>query len=451
MSSQFTLMREQRFRPFFFTQFLGAFNDNVFKTALITLVAFHAASLSNIDGGTLATVLPGLFILPFFLFSATAGQLADKFEKSLVIRYVKVFEIGIMLFASAGFFLHNIWLLAAALFMMGMHSTIFGPVKYSYLPQHLKENELIGGNGMLEMGTFVAILLGQVLGAWVAIQSQHEIITSLTILLIAVMGYATSRGVPNSPAAAPHLKINWNPITETVRSIQFIWQHQQIWLTIIAISWFWFFGATLLAQFPNFAKEVLYGDESIFILLLSIFSLGIGIGSLMCEKLSRGKVELGLVVFGAIGLTIFGIDLYFSSTSIHAHWNNKTYFDYFTFLSNHYDAEGHIFLDCWRLLADIALIGVFGGIYIVPLYTLIQTRSERSYQSRVIAANNIINALFMVVSAGFSILIFNQGYNIPQLFLAVALLNVLVMIYLCFRQPEYYKDFLVWVHTLKSS
>lgn len=444
-------MREQRFRPFFFTQFLGAFNDNVFKTALITLVAFHAASLSNIDGGTLATVLPGLFILPFFLFSATAGQLADKFEKSLVIRYVKVFEIGIMLFASAGFFLHNIWLLAAALFMMGMHSTIFGPVKYSYLPQHLKENELIGGNGMLEMGTFVAILLGQVLGAWVAIQSQHEIITSLTILLIAVMGYATSRGVPNSPAAAPHLKINWNPITETVRSIQFIWQHQQIWLTIIAISWFWFFGATLLAQFPNFAKEVLYGDESIFILLLSIFSLGIGIGSLMCEKLSKGKVELGLVVFGAIGLTIFGIDLYFSSTSIHAHWNNKTYFDYFTFLSNHYDAEGHIFLDCWRLLADIALIGVFGGIYIVPLYTLIQTRSERSYQSRVIAANNIINALFMVVSAGFSILIFNQGYNIPQLFLAVALLNVLVMIYLCFRQPEYYKDFLVWVHTLKSS
>ncbi|NOS97675.1 MAG: MFS transporter [Methylotenera sp.] len=451
MSSQFTLMREQRFRPFFFTQFLGAFNDNVFKTALITLVAFHAASLSNIDGGTLATVLPGLFILPFFLFSATAGQLADKFEKSLVIRYVKVFEIGIMLFASAGFFLHNIWLLAAALFMMGMHSTIFGPVKYSYLPQHLKENELIGGNGMLEMGTFVAILLGQVLGAWVAIQSQHEIITSLTILLIAVMGYATSRGVPNSPAAAPHLKINWNPITETVRSIQFIWQHQQIWLTIIAISWFWFFGATLLAQFPNFAKDVLYGDESVFILLLSTFSLGIGIGSLMCEKLSKGKVELGLVVFGAIGLTIFGIDLYFSSTSIHAHWNNKTYFDYFTFLSNHYDAEGHIFLDCWRLLADIALIGVFGGIYIVPLYTLIQTRSERSYQSRVIAANNIINALFMVVSAGFSILIFNQGYNIPQLFLAVALLNVLVMIYLCFRQPEYYKDFLVWVHTLKSS
>jgi MFS family permease len=445
MNNQFTLMHEQRFRPFFFTQFLGAFNDNVFKTALITLVAFHAASLTNIDGGTLATLLPGLFILPFFLFSATAGQIADKFEKSQIIRYVKVFEIGIMLFASAGFFLHSIWLLAAALFMMGMHSTIFGPVKYSYLPQHLKENELIGGNGMIEMGTFVAILLGQVLGAWLAIQSQHEIITSLAILLIAVMGYATSRGVPNSPAAAPRLNINWNPVTETARSIQFIWQHQTIWLAIIAISWFWFYGATLLAQFPNFAKNVLHGDESVFILLLSIFSLGIGIGSLMCEKLSKGKVELGLVLFGATGLTLFGIDLYCSSTSLHESLNNKAFFDYATFIAKHHDAQGQLIFTYWRLLADIAFIGFFGGLYIVPLYALIQTRSEKSHQSRIIAANNIINALFMVASAGFSILIFNQGYSIQQLFLATAMLNVLVMIYLCSRQPEYYKTFWAWI------
>ena len=438
-------MNERRFRPFFFTQFLGAFNDNVFKTALITLVAFHAVSLTSIDGGTLATMLPGLFILPFFLFSATAGQFADKFEKSQMIRYVKVFEIGIMLFASAGFFLHHIWLLATALFMLGMHSTIFGPIKYSYLPQHLKENELIGGNGMIEMGTFVAILLGQVLGAWAAMQSQHEVITSLVILLIAVLGYATSRGVPHSPAAAPSLKINWNPVTETYRSIQFIWRHQPIWLAIIAISWFWFYGATLLAQFPNFAKEVLYGDESVFILLLSIFSLGIGIGSLMCEKLSKGKVELGLVLFGAIGLTLFGVDLYCSSTSIHASLNNKAFFDFLSFIAKHYDAQGQLIFTYWRLLADIALIGFFGGLFIVPLYALIQTRSELSHQSRVIAANNIINALFMVVSAGFSILIFDQKFSIPELFLATALLNVLVMIYLCFRQPEYFTSFVAWI------
>lgn len=445
MSNQFTLLKEQRFRPFFFTQFLGAFNDNVFKTALITLVAFHATSLTNMNGSTLATVLPGLFILPFFLFSASAGQLADKYEKSQIIRYVKVFEIGIMLFASSGFFLHNIWLLATALFMMGMHSTIFGPVKYSYLPQHLKESELIGGNGMVEMGSFVAILLGQVLGAWLIMQQQHEVITSLTILLIAVAGYSTSRGIPNSPASAPQLKINWNPVTETYRSIRFIWQHQQIWLAVIAISWFWFFGATLLAQFPNFAKDVLYGDESVFILLLSIFSLGIGIGSLLCEKLSKGKVELGLVMFGAIGLSLFGADLYFSSASIHASLNNKALFDFATFIGKHHDAQGQIIFTYWRLLADIALIGLFAGLYIVPLYTLIQTRTERGHQSRVIAANNIINALFMVVSAGFSIYIFEQGFSIPQLFLATAMLNIVIGIYLCFRQPEYWKSFLRWI------
>ncbi len=445
MSNQFTLMREQRFRPFFFTQFLGAFNDNVFKTSLITLVAFHAVSLTTIDGTTLVTLLPGLFILPFFLFSATAGQLADKFEKSQIIRIVKVFEIGIMLFASAGFFLHNIGLLAAALFMMGMHSTIFGPVKYAYLPQHLRENELVGGNGMVEMGSFLAILLGQVLGAWLATQSSHEIMTSIAILGIAALGYWTSRGVPNSPAAAPTLKINWNPVTETYRTIQFIWQHQTIWLAIIAISWFWFYGATLLAQFPNFAKSVLHGDESVFILLLSIFSLGIGIGSLMCEKLSKGKVELGLVLFGAIGLTLFGADLYWSSTSIHESLNNKDFFDYATFVAKHHDAQGHLIFTYWRLLADIALIGVFGGLYIVPLYAHIQARAEKSHQSRIIAANNILNALFMVVSAVFSVWVFKLGLNIPQLFLATAAVNVLVMAYLCVRQPVYIKAFSVWV------
>ncbi len=438
-------MKEQRFRPFFFTQFLGAFNDNVFKTALVTLVAFHAASLSRIDGGTLATVLPGLFILPFFLFSALAGQLADKYEKSKIIRLVKVLEIGIMLFASAGFFMHSIVLLATALFLMGMHSTFFGPVKYAYLPQHLSEEELIGGNGMVEMGTFVAILLGQVLGAWMAAQNQYEFLISFVVLLIAFMGYVVSRGVPNSPAAAPQLKINWNPITETYRNIQFVWQHQQIWLAIVAISWFWFYGATLLAQFPNFAKQVLFGNESIYILLLSVFSLGVGVGSLMCEKLSKGKVELGLVLFGAIGLTIFGLDLYFSSTSLHAMLNNKMLTDVLSFIGKHYDANGHLIFTHWRLLADIALLGFFGGLYIVPLYALIQTRSEKSHQSRVIAANNIINALFMVASVMYSILIFNQQFTIPQLFLSTALLHVLVIIYLCFRQPEYYKSFIKWI------
>ncbi len=434
MCNQFQLIKQQRFRPFFFTQFLGAFNDNMFKTALITLVVFDSASLTTMSGATLATLLPGVFILPFFLFSATAGQLADKYEKSQIIRLVKIFEIAIMVFASCGFFMHNLWLLGATLFMMGMHSAVFGPVKYAYLPEHLREHELIGGNGMIEMGSFVAILLGQILGAWLAAQTQHEFLTSMAVLLIAVLGYWTSRGVPRTPAADASLKINWNPITETFRNVKLIWGQQQIWLAIIAISWFWFYGATLLAQFPNLAKQVLHGDESVFILLLTVFSLGIGLGSLLCEKLSKNRVELGLVVFGAIGLTIFGIDLYASSTSLHTAYNPFVY-NYKSFIN---------ILSHWRLLADIALIGLFGGFYIVPLYVLIQTRSNKGFQSRVIAANNIINALFMVVSAGFSLLLFNQGLSIPQLFLATALLNALVTVYLCIRQPEYFNTFVVW-------
>lgn len=433
MSNQFRLMQECRFRPFFFTQFLGAFNDNIFKTALITLVVFHTASLSNLDSTTLATLLPGLFILPFFLFSATAGQIADKFEKSKIIRYVKTFEIGIMLFASLGFFLNHIGLLCGALFMMGLHSTLFGPVKYAYLPQHLKSDELVGGNGMVEMGSFVAILLGQIIGASLAVQDNHTLFTSIATVSVAIMGYWTSREIPNTPAADANLKINWNPITETFYNLKFAWNHQVIWFGLVAISWFWFYGATLLAQFPNLAKNVLKGDESVFIMLLSVFTIGIGIGALLCEKLSKGKLELGLVVFGATGLTLFGGDLYFTSANFLSGQDTQNYSQFMGQLKN------------WRLLFDIALIGLFGGLYIVPLYALIQSRAEKNHQSRVIAANNILNAFFMVISAGFSVLLFKQGLSIPQLFLTTALLSAFVTVYLCVYQIEYYKTFIAWM------
>jgi len=433
MSSQFQLMRERRFRPFFFTQFLGAFNDNVFKTALITLVTFRAGQLTSLDGKTLATLLPGLFILPFFLFSATSGQIADKFEKSAIARAVKVFEIGVMLLAAWGFLNNQLWPLVGALFLMGMHSTLFGPVKYAYLPQQLKQEELIGGNGMIEMGTFVAILLGEVLGAWLAISPLGSVATSATVVGLAVLGYWVSRGIPLSPAAAPELKINWNPLTETWRSIAFIRGNRTVWLSILGISWFWFYGATILAQFPNYAKEVLGGDESVFILLLTVFSFGIGAGSLLCEKLSGRKVEIGLVPFGAIGLTVFGVDLYFASLGVSMAASPVSFS---TFLG----AAAH-----WRVLADISLLGTFGGFYIVPLYALIQTRSEKSHQSRVIAANNILNALFMVISAGVSMLLFALGLSIPQLFLATALFNAVVAIYIYTLVPEFLMRFLVWL------
>ncbi|MBI3523481.1 MAG: MFS transporter [Betaproteobacteria bacterium] len=433
MSSQFQLMRERRFLPFFFTQFFGAFNDNVFKTALITLVTFRAGQLTNLDSKTLATLLPGLFILPFFLFSATSGQIADKFEKSRVARAVKIFEIGIMLLAAWGFLASLLWPLVTALFLMGMHSTLFGPVKYAYLPQQLKKEELIGGNGMVEMGTFVAILLGEILGAWLATTAHGSVLTSLTVVGIAILGYWTSRKIPLSPAADADLKINWNPITETWRNIAFIRGNRTVWLSILGISWFWFYGATFLAQFPNFAKEVLGGDESVFILLLAVFSFGIGAGSLLCERLSGHKVEIGLVPFGAIGLTLFGIDLYFSSSAVVAATTPIDFRD-FVGVAEH-----------WRVLADIALIGLFGGFYIVPMYALIQTRSEKSHQSRVIAANNILNALFMVISALVSMLLFSFGLTIPQLFLATALFNAVVAIYIYSLVPEFLMRFIVWL------
>ncbi len=433
MSSQFQLMRERRFRPFFFTQFLGAFNDNVFKTALITLVTFRAGQLTDLDGKTLATLLPGLFILPFFLFSATSGQIADKFEKSAVARAVKVFEIGIMLLAAWGFMANLLWPLVGALFLMGVHSTLFGPVKYSYLPQQLKQEELVGGNGMIEMGTFVAILVGEILGAWLAVSPSGSVMTSAVVVGIAVLGYWVSRGIPLSPAADPELKINWNPLTETWRNLSFAKGNKVVWLSILGISWFWFYGATVLAQFPNYAKDVLGGDESVFILLLSVFSLGIGVGSLLCEKLSGNKVEIGLVPFGAIGLTLFGVDLYFASVAV---GTAAAPVDFAGFLKT----ASH-----WRVLADIMLLGLFGGFYIVPLYALVQTRSEKSHQSRVIAANNILNALFMVVSALVSMALFAAGLSIPQLFLATALFNAVVAIYIYTLVPEFLMRFIVWL------
>ena len=434
MSNQFHLLRERRFRPFFFTQFLGAFNDNVFKTALITLVTFRAGQLTSLDGRTLATLLPGLFILPFFLFSATSGQIADKFDKAVVARAVKLFEIAVMALAAWGFVASLLWPLVAALFLMGVHSTLFGPVKYAYLPQHLHADELVGGNGMIEMGTFVAILIGQVLGAWLVSVTDSGTLVASVVLALAVLGWWVSRGIPVSPVADPALSINWNPLTETVRNLRFAHGNRTVWLSLLGISWFWFYGATLLAQFPNYARGVLGGDEAVFILLLTVFSLGIGAGSLACEKLSGGKVEIGLVPFGAIGLTVFGVDLYLASPDAPAAALTLV---------------GALRLH-WHLLADIAAIGFFGGLYIVPLYALIQTRSERSHQSRVIAANNILNAAFMVVSAGVTVGLFALGLSIPQLFLATALFNAVVAIYIYTLVPEFLMRFIVWIliHTV---
>ena len=435
--NQFDLLRQRRFAPFFWTQFLGAANDNVYKNALIIFVAYHAASLTTLDPNALVNLAAGIFILPFVLLSATSGQLADKYEKSRLIRLVKLLEIAIMVIGLAGFWRRDLVLLLTALCLMGVHSTLFGPVKYAILPQHLKSDELIGGNGLVEMGTFVAILLGTIAGGLlVAIDPGGPAIAGTAAVGIAVAGYAISRAIPLTPAVAPELRINWNPFTETWRNLRFAHGNRVVWLSMLGISWFWFYGATFLTQFPNFTKNVLGGDEHVATLLLALFSIGIGAGSLLCERLSGRRVELGLVPFGSIGLTLFAVDLWLASRSLHA----TELGGIATFAAT----PAH-----WRVAADLVLIGLFGGFYIVPLYALIQERSEPSHRSRIIAANNILNALFMVASAGIALGLLAAGVTIPQLFLATALMNAAVAAYIYGLVPEFLMRFLAWllIHT----
>jgi 1-acyl-sn-glycerol-3-phosphate acyltransferase len=436
-SSQFSLLTQRRFGPFFWTQFLGAFNDNLFKTALMVVLTYDALSWTTLSPALLNNLIPGLFILPYVVFSATAGQIADKIEKGRLARWVKLLEIGIMAVAALGWMTHTLWLLVAAVAGMGVHSTLFGPVKYAYLPQHLKPEELVGGNGVIEMGTFVGILLGEMMGAVLAGHGAWGIhLVAGGTLAVAVLGLATSWRIPASPAPAPDLVISRNPIAESLRNLAYSRQNRTVFLSMLGNSWFWFYGALVLSQFPLYAKDYLHGDHSVFVLLLTIFSLGIGAGSLLCEKLSGRKVEIGLVPFGAIGLSLFGIDLYFASLG----YTNTATVDFIGLLAQ----KGTL-----RILADLLLLGVFGGFFIVPLFALIQTRCDPKHVSRTIAGMNILNALFMVAAAGVAVFLIGQGFSIPEMFLTTALLNALVAIYIFSLVPEFLMRFLAWllIHT----
>ena len=435
--NQFDLLAERRFAPFFWTQFLGAGNDNVYKNALVIFVAFHAATLTSLDTNALVNLAGAVFIAPFVVFSATAGQLADKLEKSRLIRWIKLLEIAIMVVGLAGFWRRDLTLLFTALGLLGVHSTLFGPVKYAILPQTLKPDELIGGNGLVEMGTFVAILIGTIVGGLVvAVEGNGPVLAGAVALAVAVAGYIASRFIPPLPAVDPGLAINWNPFSETWKNLRIAHGNYVVWQSMLGISWFWFYGAVFLAQFAGFARDTLGGNEHVVTLLLALFSVGIGIGSLLCERLSGRRVELGLVPFGSIGLTIFAIDLWLASRNLHA--SGLAGLDVFFANVAH-----------WRVAADLVLIGLFGGFFIVPLYALIQERSPPSHRSRIIAANNILNAIFLVVSALIAIALLAAGLSIPQLFLVTALMNAAVALYIFGLVPEFLMRFLAWllIHT----
>jgi len=432
-SSQYRLLAERRFGPFFGVQFLGAFNDNVFKQALVILLAYQTASFTTMSSDTLQNLAQALFILPFFLFSATAGQIADKVEKSTLITITVAIELAVMALGAVGLFTQSLALLLGALFLGGVQSALFGPVKYAILPQHLNDTEIVGGNGMVEMGTSIAILLGMVYGGWLITQPGWGVAgVAVSAMAISAAGIVLSRFIPKSPAPEPALRINWNPLTETWRNLRFTARDRTVWNSILGISWFWFYGAMFITQFPNLSKNVLGAAEHVVTLLLVVFSVGIGVGSLLCERLSGKKVEIGLVPFGSIGLTVFGIDLWLAAQG-HAPHAPQTLAEFARDASH------------WRMLADLFLLGLFGGFYIVPLYALVQTRSDPAHRSRIIAGNNILNAAFIVAAAAIAIGLFAAGLTIPQLILVTALLNAAVAVYIYLLVPEFLMRFLVWM------
>ncbi len=430
-SGQFALLTQRRFAPFFGAQFLGAFNDNLFKTALVTVITFDAAAWTSMNVGLLNNLIAGLFILPFMLASATAGELADKIDKARLMRFVKVLEIVIMLVAAVGWYTHQLWVLVLAVVGMGLHSTLFGPVKHSYLPQHLVERELVGGNGMVQMGTFVGILTGQLIGAglvsWGAI-GVHMIIWST--VLVAIFGLLFTLAVPPTPAPVPDLVVSRNPFPEVLGNLRFAARQPDVFAAMLANSWFWFFGAIVLAQFPVYSRDVLHGAPEIFAVLLTAFSLGIGAGSLLCERLSGGRLQLGLVPLGSLGLSVFGIDLYLASLGTMP-----------ALLT-----AGQLLLgEQFRILLDCLMLGMAGGIFVVPLFTLIQTRAERTHLSRIIGGMNILNALFMVVAALLAMVLLQAGLSVPEIFATTAMLNLAVLIALCLKQPEYPRALWAWL------
>lgn len=408
MSSPIYLLKTRRFAPLFGTQFLGAFNDNLFKNTLAVILTFQAAEWTSLSSALLAPLIGAIFILPFFLFSGLAGELSDKYDKARLSRIVKVWEIFLMVIATVGFATHSFTTLLIVVFGMGMHSTLFGPIKYSIIPQHMGENELISANALVESGTFAAILLGTLMGGIVSGIPNGGVIAGIAAIGVALIGYIFSRYIPSAPSLSPQMPFSLNLFAQTFNTLRLAYQNRIVFLAILAISWFWLYGALLLSQFPSFVQTVLMGDETTVTILLSLFTVGIGAGSILCERLSHHSIRPSLVVIGAIGMGLSGID--------------------FALTAQHFTAVGEINANpqFFHILFDLTLIGVFGGLYSVPLYALMQGRSEAHSRSRIIAANNILNALFMVAGAIVTMVLFESGWDIPDIFLLIAVATLLV-------------------------
>lgn len=442
--SQFNLLSQRRFLPYFTVQALGAFNDNVYRQAIIGLLAWMAVGTEQTT--LYANLAPAIFILPYFLFSALAGQVAEKLEKQRLIVITTTMEIGIMSVAALGFVLQSMPMLLLALFATGLQSTLFGPVKYSILPAVLKPEEITGGNGLVEMGTSISILVGMIFGGMIfQVGGEHgPYVAAASVIVLAVAGNVVARRIPKVDAGAPALKIRWNPIPESIAAWRLTRKQPAVRNAVLGVSWFWFIGTMLTAQLPAYAAVNLGGAQALYIFALALFSIGVGIGSLLCEKLSGRTVEIGLVPLGAFGVSAFLLDLYFArpGQALAAGLNVWEFVQ----------AAGSP-----RIMADLTGIGLFTGFFVVPLFALIQSRTDKAEMARTFAGVNIQNSLFIVMAAAVGITVQMQelvlfghrlplpGLSIPQVFLTLAIANTLVAIYIFTIVPEFLMRFVSWL------
>ena len=428
--SQFDLLKSRRFGAFFATQFLGASNDNLFRNAL--LAAWAVAATAPADGQR-PLLLSLVFVLPFLLISGIVGQLTDKFEKAQFIRIVKAIEILIVFLAVTALSIHGFGLELTALLLMGMQSALFGPVKYAILPQLLGERDLIGGNGLVVAGTLIAILFGSVLGVSIAPVAGHSMtVLTAMLLLLAVVGFLASLAIPRAESLAPDLKLNLNPLSAGLETMRMATQQRTIFLSILCISWFWLFGLVFITELPAYVRTVLGGGTSQLRWVLGVFAVGVAMGALFCERLSGRTVELGLVPLGALGLTVFPLWMVLGGPDAAAL------------------GRGADWTDMGRVLTFMGLTGVSGGLFVVPLYALVQQRVTPSERGRIFAANNLYNGIFMAVGSILALLALSAGLNVAQLFVVIALMNAAITIYIFFVIPEFVMRFIVWilVHTM---
>ena len=411
-----SVLKNRKFWPLCCTQFFGAFNDNFFKNALVILITFQSLSFAGLSPEQLIALSGGIFIFPFFLFSALAGQIADKYEKSQLITYIKILECFIMILALIGFLTDRLSVLLLALFLMGLQSSLFSPLKYSYVPQQIKSDQLVEANALLQSSTFLAILMGTVGGGLImAIPHQGALYTSAGVLLLALIGLLFSFFIPKAFSLEPNLCFQYNPVTSTEKLIRYVMKKKNIRWTILSLAWFWFYGAAVLSLLPGYGKKILKGDEQVVTFLLTLFAVGIGLGCLTCKKICRNKLKLNLVPFGALGLSVFLSDLFFQF-----HFSNPPASaggDFWTFIQSP---------ENWRIIFDLTMMAFMGGLFFVPLMTFLQQNSPQQHLSRVIAGGNIFDAFFMVLAAITLISLFSLGLNEPEIFLFISVCNLMV-------------------------